>query len=137
AARGNAGVKALVYVAGLAPDEGENAPDLLGKYPGATLGAHVYEVPLADGTADAYVHQNFYHQHFCADLSAEQAALDAATQRPLNTAAFNEGSGEPAWKTIPSWFIYPELDLAIPTQTFRFMAERAEARSTVEVPGAS
>ncbi|PRC59830.1 alpha/beta hydrolase, partial [Mycobacterium sp. ITM-2017-0098] len=42
-----------------------------------------------------------------------------------------------AWKTIPSWFIYPELDLAIPTQTFRFMAERAEARSTVEVPGAS
>ncbi|PRC52190.1 alpha/beta hydrolase, partial [Mycobacterium sp. ITM-2017-0098] len=42
AARGNAGVKALVYVAGLAPDEGENAPDLLGKYPGATLGAHVY-----------------------------------------------------------------------------------------------
>ena len=72
-----------------------------------------------------------------ADLSAEQAALDAATQRPFNTAALNEGSGEPAWKTLPSWFIYPELDLAIPAQTFRFMAERAEARATVEVPGAS
>ncbi|MET0475571.1 MAG: alpha/beta hydrolase [Mycobacterium sp.] len=137
AARDNAAVKALVYVAGLAPDKGENTPDLTGKYPGATLGEHLYEVPLADGTADVYIHQNAYHQHFCADLSAEQAALDAATQRPFNTAALNEASGEPAWKTLPSWFIYPELDLAIPAQTFRFMAERADARATVEVPGAS
>ncbi len=137
AARDNADVKALVYVAGLAPDKGENTTDLLGKYPGATLGEHLYEVPLTDGTADVYIHQNAYHQHFCADLSAEQAALDAATQRPFNTAALNEGSGEPAWKTHPSWFIYPELDLAIPAQTFRFMAERAGARATVEVPGAS
>jgi pimeloyl-ACP methyl ester carboxylesterase len=137
AARGNRNVKALVYVAGLAPDKGENVPDLTGKFPGATLGEHLYEVPLANGTADVYVHQNFYHQHFSADLPAEQAALDAATQRPFNTAALTEGSGEPAWKTISSWFIYPELDLAIPAQAFRFMAERAGARATVEVPGAS
>ncbi|MFB1296175.1 alpha/beta fold hydrolase [Mycobacterium sp. pW049] len=137
AARDNADVKALVYVAGLAPDSGESTPDLLGKYPGATLGDHLYEVPLSDGTADVYVHQNAYHQHFCADLSAEQASLHAATQRPFNTAALNEPSGEPAWASIPSWFVYPELDLAIPAQTFRFMAQRAGARSTVEVPGAS
>lgn len=137
AARDSTGIKALVYVAGLAPDTGETAPDLINKYPGATLSEHVYEVPLADGTADAYIHQNAYHQHFCADLSAEQAALDAATQRPFNTAAFHGESGEPAWKTIPSWFIYPELDLAIPAQTFRFMAQRAGSHSVVEVPGAS
>ena len=137
AARGNTDVRALVYVAGLAPDTGETTPELIDKYPGATLGEHLYEVPLADGTADVYVHQNAYHQHFCADLSAEQAAAYAATQRPFNTAALNEPSGEPAWKTIPSWFIYPELDLAIPAQAFRFMAHRAGARATVEVPGAS
>lgn len=137
AARGNTGVEALVYVAGLAPDTGETTPDLLGKYPGATLGEHLYEVPLSDGTADVYVHQNAYHQYFCADLSAEQAALDAAAQRPFNTAALNEASGEPAWRTVPSWFIYPELDLAIPAQTFRFMAHRADARAVIEVPGAS
>jgi pimeloyl-ACP methyl ester carboxylesterase len=137
AARDNSDVTALVYVAGLAPDKGENVPDLTGRYPGNTLGEHLYDVPLLDGTADVYIHQNAYHQHFCADLTAEQAALDAATQRPFNTAAVNEGSGEPAWKTIPSWFIYPELDLAIPAQAFRFMAERAGARAVVEVPGAS
>ena len=49
AARDNADVKALVYVAALAPDKGETTPELLGKYPGATLGEHLYEVALSDG----------------------------------------------------------------------------------------
>ena len=66
-------VKALVYVAGLAPDEGGNEPDLTGECPGATLGEHLYEMPLANGTADVYVHQNACDQHFSADLTAEQA----------------------------------------------------------------
>jgi pimeloyl-ACP methyl ester carboxylesterase len=137
AATGHDNVKALVYVAALAPDKGENVPDLLGKFPGATLGEHLYEVPLADGTTDAYVAPEAYHEHFCADLTAEQAAVDAVTQRPFNSAAVGEASGEPGWKTIPSWFISPELDRAIPSETFRFMAERANAREHVEVPGAS
>jgi pimeloyl-ACP methyl ester carboxylesterase len=137
AAVGHHNVKALVYVAGLAPDKGENVPDLTLKYPGATLGEHLYEVPLPDGTSDVYVERNAYHEHFAADLTPERAAVDAATQRPLSTLALSEASGEPAWKTIPSWFIYPELDLAIPAETFRFMAQRAKAWSTVEVPCAS
>ncbi|WP_250007509.1 alpha/beta fold hydrolase [Actinoplanes sp. M2I2] len=137
AAVGNDNVKALVYVAALAPDKGETTPDLLGMFPGATLGEHLYEVPLSDGTADVYVAAEHYHEHFCADVPAGQAALDAATQRPFNSVALNEASGEPAWKTIPSWFISPEQDRAIPLETFRFMAGRANAREAVEVPGAS
>ncbi|MFI7080165.1 alpha/beta fold hydrolase [Micromonospora sp. NPDC049903] len=137
AATGNDNVKALVYVAALAPDKGENVPDLTGKFPGATLGEHLYQVPLRDGTADVYVRPESYHEHFGADLTAEQAALDAATQRPFNTTALNEGSGEPAWKTTPSWFVSPERDLAIPIEVFRFMAERANVREAVEVAGAS
>ncbi|MDF5758044.1 alpha/beta hydrolase [Spongiactinospora sp. TRM90649] len=137
AAIGLGNVKALVYAAGLAPDKGESVPDLTGKYPGATLGEVLYQVPFPDGTTDAYIEQSGYHRHFAADLSPEQATVAAATQRPFNSAAAGEGSGEPAWRTIPSWFIYPELDLAIPAEVFRFMAERAGARATVEVPGAS
>ncbi|MCM4085241.1 alpha/beta fold hydrolase [Paractinoplanes hotanensis] len=137
AAVGNENVKALVYVAALAPDKGETTPDLLGKFPGATLGEHLYEVPLGDGTADVYVLPECYHEHFCADVPAEQAALDAVTQRPFSTSALNEASAEPAWKTIPSWFISPEQDRAIPLETFRFMAARANARESVEIPGAS
>ncbi len=137
AAVGHDHVKALVYVAALAPDKGENVPDLTGKFPGGTLGEALVEVPLPDGTVDLYIEQSKYHAHFCADLTAEQAALDAATQRPFNTVAFNEASGEPAWRSVPSWFIYPELDLAIPAEAFRYMADRAQARAIVEVPGAS
>jgi pimeloyl-ACP methyl ester carboxylesterase len=44
---------------------------------------------------------------------------------------------EPAWKTIPSWFVFPELDAVLPVAAHRFMSERADARGTVEVPGAS
>jgi len=137
AAVGADNVKALVYVAALAPDKGETTPDLLTKFPGATLGEHLYEVPRSDGTADIYVVPECYHDHFAADVPAERAALDAATQRPFNSVALNEASGEPAWKTTPSWFIFPELDRAIPLETFRFMAERANAQESVEIPGAS
>ncbi|GIF74448.1 alpha/beta fold hydrolase [Asanoa siamensis] len=137
AAVGNDDVKALVFVAGLAPEKGENVPDLTLKFGGATLGEHLLEVPLPDGTSDMYVERDEYHEHFAADLSPEQAAVEAAAQRPLNTRALTEGSGEPAWRTIPSWFIHPEFDRAIPAAAARLMAERAGARATVEVPCAS
>ncbi|TDO37031.1 alpha/beta fold hydrolase [Paractinoplanes brasiliensis] len=137
AAAGNENVKALVYVAALAPDRGENVPDLTGRFPGATLGEHLHEVPLDDGTTDLYVRLEAYHEHFAADVPAADAALAAATQRPANSAAFAEGSAEPAWKMVPSWFISPERDRAIPLESFRFMAERANAREAVEVEGAS
>jgi pimeloyl-ACP methyl ester carboxylesterase len=132
-----ANVKALVYVAALAPDKGETTPDLLGKFPGATLGEHLYEVPRSDGTADVYVVPEYYHEQFCADIPAEQAAVAATTQRPFNTSALSAASDEPAWKTIPSWFISPTRDLAIPLETFRFMADRANAQESVEIAGAS
>ncbi|MFI7708056.1 alpha/beta fold hydrolase [Nonomuraea sp. NPDC049480] len=44
---------------------------------------------------------------------------------------------EPAWRTIPSWFVHGERDLNIPAAALRFMAERAGSRSTREIPGAS
>ena len=58
-------------------------------------------------------------------------------ERPLNAAAGDEASGEPAWKTIPSWFIYGDQDLVIPPAILGRMAERASAQETVVIPGAS
>ncbi|MEU4419079.1 alpha/beta hydrolase [Actinoplanes sp. NPDC024001] len=137
AAVGHDHVKALVFVAAFAPEAGESIGELSGKFPGGTLGETLKEVPLPDGTVDLYIRQDRYHQQFIADVPAERAALDAVAQRPLNTTALHEGSGEPAWKTVPSWFVYPELDYNIPLAAHRFMAERAGARESVELPGAS
>jgi pimeloyl-ACP methyl ester carboxylesterase len=133
----NEKIKALVFVAAFAPEEGESIGELSGRFPGSTLGETLETVLLADGSTDLYIRQEEYHQQFAADLPAKQAALDAITQRPLRDVALNEGSGPPAWKSIPSWFVFPELDKNIPLEAHRFMTERAEAREVVEIEGAS
>jgi pimeloyl-ACP methyl ester carboxylesterase len=61
----------------------------------------------------------------------------AVTQRPITEGALKEPSGDPAWKTIPSWFIYGTRDKNIPPALQPFMAKRAHAKQTVEVQGAS
>jgi pimeloyl-ACP methyl ester carboxylesterase len=66
------------------------------------------------------------------------AARMAVTQRPATQEALTEPSGEhPLWKQVPSWFLIGEKDRNIPAALHRFMAERAGARRTVEIPGAS
>lgn len=138
AATGKTNVKALVYVAGLAPDTGESADTLSGKFPGSTLGPTLAPpTPLGDGEKDLYILQSKFHDQFAADLPASQSELMAAAQRPVTEAALKEGSGAPAWKSIPSWFIYGSRDKNIPPALQPFMAKRAGARRIVEVRGAS
>ncbi len=137
AARDIENVRAMVFVAAFAPEEGESIGELSGRYPGSTLGGTLTTVPLPDGTTDLYIRQEEYHGQFAADVPAAQAATMAATQRPLRDVALNEGSGAPAWKHVPSWFIIPGLDKNIPPEAQRFMAERADAREIMEIEGAS
>jgi pimeloyl-ACP methyl ester carboxylesterase len=136
-ATGNENVKALVYVGGFAPDAGESAAELAGRYAGGSLGETLTPVKLPDGGTDLYIRQDHYHAQFAADSSAHDAALMAATQRPIVESALTEPSGDPAWKTIPSWFLFGSEDKNIPAAVQRFMAERAGSRRTVELKGGS
>lgn len=138
AANGNANVKALVYVAAFAPEAGETALGLSGKFPGSTLGPTLAApVALTGGGKDLYIQQGKFHKQFAPDVSQADAKLMAATQRPVTEAAVHEASGAPAWKTVPSWFIYGDQDKNIPPQALAFMAERAHSKQTVVVKGAS
>ena len=137
AATGNDRVKALVFVGGFAPETGESAAGLSGRYEGGTLGETLSAVKLPDGNTDLYIKQDKYHGQFAADSPADVVAAMAATQRPIVEAALNEESGEPAWKTVPSWFLFGSLDKNIPAAVHRFMAERAGSRRTVEIAGGS
>lgn len=131
-------VKALVYVSAFAPDTGETVAGLAGKFPGSTLGPTLAApVPLADGGKDLYIQQDKFHDQFAADVPAADAALMAATQRPVTEAALNEKFVGPAWKHIPSWFIYGDQDKNIPPQAMAFMAKRASAKAVEIVKGAS
>jgi pimeloyl-ACP methyl ester carboxylesterase len=138
AATGNDDVKALVYVAAFAPDKGESAFDLVGKFPGSLLGAALAaSVALSVGGHDLYLDQVKFREPFAADLPEFQVRLMAATLRPVMDAALKEPSDSPAWKTISSWFIYGSADKSIPAQTHAFMAKRAGAKNVVVVKDAS
>ena len=128
----------LVYVAAFALEAGESSADASGSVPGGTLAETLESVQLPGGGVDLYIHQDKYHQQFCADLPERQAQLMAITQRPISEAALGESSGDaPLWKTVPSWFIFGELDRNIPAGAHRNMAERAGSRRTIEIAGAS
>ena len=122
----------LVYVAGFAPNHGESCFTLAGMFPGSTLG------DTLEGTTDLTIAQDRFHVQFAADVPAADAAWMAVTQRPVTREALLEPSGErPLWKDVPSWFVFGELDRNIPCAAEHYMAERARARRTLEIPGAS
>jgi pimeloyl-ACP methyl ester carboxylesterase len=137
AVKDNTNVQALVYVDAFAPEAGESAFSLSGLYPGSTLATALAPVALPDGVTDLYIQQDKFWAQFAADVPEAETRWMAATQRPVTDVALNELSDEPAWKTIPSWFIYGDLDLNIPPAAMAFMAERAGAWETVVIPGAS
>jgi pimeloyl-ACP methyl ester carboxylesterase len=138
AATGADNIKALVYIAAYAPEAGESAFDLTGKFPGSILpDALAPPIALADGAHDLYVQQRKFRSVFAADVPEKQTKLMAATQRPVTDAALKEASGEPAWKSIPAWFVNGSADKVIPPAVHAFMAQRAGAKEAIVVKGAS
>jgi pimeloyl-ACP methyl ester carboxylesterase len=108
-------------------------------FPGSMLGPETSRpVPRSDGTTDLYVAPDSFHDIFCQDVPAPQAARMAITQRPAAQEALTEPSGgDPLWKHVPSRFLIGEEDHIIPAELQHYMAERARAHRTLEIPGAS
>ncbi|QTE27973.1 alpha/beta fold hydrolase [Pengzhenrongella sicca] len=136
AATGNPNVKALVYIAAFALDEGESVFAALALGGGhSELGDHIVARPYPgapEGDADIYIDPAFFQALFAADLPAKQAAVLAASQRPGVVSGFSATSGVPAWKTIPSWYLVASSDKTIPPEAERAMAARAGSQ-TVEI----
>ena len=135
AAVGDPEVRALVYVDAFIPKKGDTIGGLASAKPGSCLGgADVFNpVPYPGGPpgdVDLYIKPNLVPGCFATGLPASQAAVIAATQRPLTASAFTEPSGPPAWKTIPSWAVIGTADQVIPPAELTFMARRAGARIT-------
>ena len=129
AATGNANVKALVYIAGFALDQGESLASIGAEFTDSDLGASILQRPASDGV-DLYIDPSVFRQVFAADLPRATAASMAVTQRPLGVNGFTEATGAPAWAAIPTWFMVATNDRAIDPAAERFMAERAHAHTT-------
>ncbi|MGW5557650.1 alpha/beta fold hydrolase [Micromonospora sp. NPDC003944] len=138
AAAGDTSVRALVYVNALAPDTDESALMLSGKFPGSTLADTLVQYPVSTGGNEVAIGQEQYHAQFCADASDDMAALMARTQRPITEQGLGDKlTGDAAWRSLPSWFVFGDADKNIPVEAHRFMAERANARGQREVVGGS
>jgi len=124
AAAGNSNVKALVYVAAFAPDAGETLGALGDRFPAAPLGTAV----VPDSAGFLYIDRAKVADVFANDLPKEEAALLAATQKPLAAAIFGEPLKAAAWKSIPSWYVVSTQDKAINPDLERFMAKRMGAK---------
>jgi len=131
-------VVGLVYVAAFAPDEGETLGAVEASSKDSVLNSALVprQYPTADGQSatEFYIDPAKARDAFAGDLSDQQAALIAATQRPVAEAAFGEPNGPPAWKRLPSWAVVATGDKAAGTDVVRLMAERAGAKIT-EVDG--
>jgi pimeloyl-ACP methyl ester carboxylesterase len=132
-------VVGLVFVAGFAPDEGETLSDVEGDSTDSILNSALLQLqyPTGQGTetaAELAIDPAKFHTAFAADLSEEQAAVMAATQRPVAAAAFAEPNGTPGWKNLPSWAVVATGDKAAGADVVRSMAQRAGAGIT-EVEG--
>jgi pimeloyl-ACP methyl ester carboxylesterase len=117
-------VRGLVYVAALAPDEGETVADVF--YRGEP---HPQAPKLApDGHGLIYLPQEAFAAAFAPNASITEQALLAAVQRPISPASITVAVGRPLWKDLPTWFLVAEQDRMIPHASQRFMAERMTAR---------
>ena len=128
AATGSANVKALIYITAYAPEAGEAVGPLNEKFAPPLLATSL----APDAAGFLYIDRAKFHAVFCADISDAEADILAATQKPVAAAAFGQPTANPAWKTIPSWYMVGKEDRAIAPDLERFMAKRMGA-TTVEV----
>jgi pimeloyl-ACP methyl ester carboxylesterase len=125
AANGNPNVSALVYVAAFAPGEGDTVPGLQYRFPGSKLTPEALDYRPHSSGADAYIKKELFREAFAGDVPRAKAELMWAGQRPLHVGVFEEPSGAPAWRTIPSWYLVARNDKVIPAAAQHFMARRA------------
>jgi pimeloyl-ACP methyl ester carboxylesterase len=117
-------VKALVYVAALAPDEGETVADVFSR--GAPHPQAPKLVPDAHGLI--YLPETAFAGAFAQNATKEELAVLAAVQRPISAACITVKMERPLWKDRPAWFLVAEQDRMIVEDNHRFMAARMKAK---------
>ncbi|HUB02135.1 MAG TPA: alpha/beta hydrolase [Terriglobales bacterium] len=118
-------VKSLVYVAALAPDEGETVAKVFYRDPKPP------ESPKLSPDSHGYIWipDGGFRQAVAHKASSEQTRVAQAVQRPIAVPCIQEPAPRPAWKTKPSWFLIAEEDRMINPKTQQFMAERMRAKT--------
>ena len=116
-------VRSLVYIAALAPDEGETVADVFYRSAPHPKAPHLQP----DGHGVIWMPEEGFVQAVAHRASPDQLTVMAAVQRPIAVQCIQEKASAPAWKETPSWYLLAEEDRMILPETQRFMAERMGA----------
>jgi pimeloyl-ACP methyl ester carboxylesterase len=119
-------VKALVYIAAFALDEGESCASIEQAVPQAS------KAFKPDSNGNWWIEQEHFAADFAADIPPAVSSFMAISQVPISTDAFTHKVTSAAWKTKPTWYMVAGSDRSINPQQERMMAKRANA-TTVEV----
>jgi len=116
-------VKALVYIAALAPDEGETVAQVFYRDE-----PHPKAPQLApDAGGFIWMPDEAFAGAFAQNATDKQIALSKAVQRLISVKSIQEPASAPAWKSKPTWYLLAEEDRMINPKTQRFMADRMKA----------
>ena len=116
-------VKALVYIAALAPDEGETVADVFYRAAPHPQAPHLEP----DGHGLIWMAEEGFAHAVAHKASPDQVVIMTAVQRPIAVQCIQEKAPAPAWKMTPSWYLVAEEDRMILPETQRFMANRMGA----------
>jgi pimeloyl-ACP methyl ester carboxylesterase len=120
-------VVGLVYVASVAPDQGQSLMSLLsGAQTPSPIGNHI----VSDDNVFTTIDPTGVEQDFAQCLPEVERRVLTATQGPTSVAALGATATSPAWKTKPSWFIVAKRDRTIPPDLEESMAVTIGARTT-------
>jgi pimeloyl-ACP methyl ester carboxylesterase len=122
-------VAGLVYIAAIAPDQGESLGALLSQGPVTAALEHLF----TDKHGFTWLSEGDFVNHFAADVDPRKAKVMYAVQQGLATSILGDVMGVPAWKTLPSWYLVAADDQALPPDAERMFASRMGAM-TVEIP---
>ena len=117
-------VKSLVYIAALAPDEGETVAKVFYRDPKPPESPKL----APDSHGFIWIPDGGFRQAVAHKASAEQTSIASAVQRPIAVQCIQEPAPTPTWKTKPSWFLIAEEDRMINPKTQHFMADRMHAK---------
>jgi len=116
--------KSLVYLAALAPDEGETVAQVF--YHDQ---AHAEAPKLRpDKYGFIWMPEDGFRRAVAHKASTDQIRILTAVQRPISVQCIQEVAPAPGWKAKPSWFLVAEEDRMINPKTQQFMAHRMGAK---------
>jgi pimeloyl-ACP methyl ester carboxylesterase len=122
-------VVGLVYIAAFGLDQGESLGALLSQGPVTPALAHLF----TDSRGFGWLSEDDFVNHFAGDVDPQRGRVLYAVQQPIASSAFTDVMGEPAWKSLPTWYLVAQHDEAIPPDAERQFAARMGA-TTVEIP---